>query len=135
MSLNTPSGHLARWALSVQHYNFDIVYIPGKLNVLADLLSRPPGTVMSVVLVHHLMLDEKPLTAKEFRDLQLADPFCEKIMSAFESEKENKKIAEHVFTSRGYHIIHGVLYRYPSGQNTRTSVSDSYIHGVESDKM
>ena len=81
MSLKIPSGYLARWALSVQHYNFDIVYIPGKLNVLADLLSRHPGTVTLVVLIHHLMLDEKPLTRGEFRDLQMADPFCGKIHS------------------------------------------------------
>ena len=118
MSLNIPSGRLARWALSVQNYNFDIVYIPGKLNVLADLLARPPGTVTSVVLIHHLMLDEKPLTRGEFRDLQMADPFCEKIIVAFESDKENRRIAEHVFTTRVYHIIQGVLYRYLSGQNT-----------------
>ena len=31
---------LFRWALSLQQFNFDIQYIPGKENILADYLSR-----------------------------------------------------------------------------------------------
>ena len=81
------------------------------------------------------MLDEKPLTRGEFRDLQMADPFCEKIISAFESEKENKKIAEHVFTAIGYHIIQGVLYRYLSGQNTGTMTGNSNVHGTKGNEV
>lgn len=42
MSLPTPSGKLARWVLLIQSFNLKIEYTPGKSNVIADMLSRPP---------------------------------------------------------------------------------------------
>ena len=33
----------AQWHAELQDYNFQIVHIPGKSHVLADMLSRPPG--------------------------------------------------------------------------------------------
>lgn len=39
-SLKDPTGRLARWALKLQHYTFEIKHRPGKLNVVADALSR-----------------------------------------------------------------------------------------------
>lgn len=44
MSLKSPSGRLARWALSLQEYNLKIEYTPGKSNVIADTSSRPACT-------------------------------------------------------------------------------------------
>ncbi|GFU15264.1 retrovirus-related Pol polyprotein from transposon 297 [Trichonephila clavipes] len=41
LSLKSPTGRLARWALQIQSYNLTIDYIPGKSNFIADLLSRP----------------------------------------------------------------------------------------------
>lgn len=39
-SLSNPSGRLARWAMQISSYNFDICHKPGKLNVVPDALSR-----------------------------------------------------------------------------------------------
>ena len=36
------NGRLTRWTLFLQDYNFNIKYIKGKDNVLADYLSRMP---------------------------------------------------------------------------------------------
>ncbi|GFX42983.1 retrovirus-related Pol polyprotein from transposon 297 [Trichonephila clavipes] len=41
LSLKSPTGRFARWALQIQSYNLTIDYIPGRSNFIADLLSRP----------------------------------------------------------------------------------------------
>ena len=41
-SIENPSGRIARWALELQQYKFDVKYRRGKLNVVADALSRQP---------------------------------------------------------------------------------------------
>ncbi|GFW24739.1 retrovirus-related Pol polyprotein from transposon 17.6 [Trichonephila clavipes] len=41
MKLKSPTGRLARWALQLQSFNHNMEYIPGKSNVVADMLSRP----------------------------------------------------------------------------------------------
>ena len=33
----------ARWHADLQEYDYEIQYIPGKTNIPADTLSRPPG--------------------------------------------------------------------------------------------
>ena len=40
-NMQNNNGRLMRWTLTLQSYEFTIQYIPGKENVLADLLSRP----------------------------------------------------------------------------------------------
>ncbi|KAM8702148.1 hypothetical protein ACLKA7_005592 [Drosophila subpalustris] len=41
-SIDNPTGRIARWALELQQYQFDIHYRRGKQNVVADALSRQP---------------------------------------------------------------------------------------------
>ena len=40
MNVKDPTGHLARWALHLQQYDFEIIHRPGRLNGNADALSR-----------------------------------------------------------------------------------------------
>jgi hypothetical protein len=41
MTLKSPTGRLARWALQLQPYNLSIEYTPGRANALAAMLSHP----------------------------------------------------------------------------------------------
>ncbi|KAL7723388.1 hypothetical protein ACLKA6_006036 [Drosophila palustris] len=45
-SIDNPTGRIARWALELQQYQFDIHYRRGKQNVVADALSRQPLEVI-----------------------------------------------------------------------------------------
>ncbi|XP_041565903.1 LOW QUALITY PROTEIN: uncharacterized protein LOC121467710, partial [Drosophila elegans] len=41
-SIESPTGRIARWALELQQYDFEITYRKGQLNIVADALSRQP---------------------------------------------------------------------------------------------
>ena len=42
MSCEHRNGRLARWALKMQEYDFDVIHRKGALNANADAMSRPP---------------------------------------------------------------------------------------------
>lgn len=50
-AIESPSGRIARWALELQQHTFDVKYRKGKLNVVADALSRQPQDVQLNLLV------------------------------------------------------------------------------------
>lgn len=48
-SLKNPSGRLARWAVSLQQYDFSITHRKGKCMEAPDALSRNPAVTVSIV--------------------------------------------------------------------------------------
>lgn len=48
-NLKEPTGKLARWALKLQQYSFDLYHRKGKLNVVPDALSRIPHSELSAI--------------------------------------------------------------------------------------
>lgn len=106
--LKVPSSRPALWSLILQA----IEYTPGRLNVVADKLSRPPrDDIADDITINLVFIDLPSETAGNLRKEQLEDDAFSKIINAFESEDptdlEYKRWAE-----RGYFVINGILYRY-----------------------
>ena len=86
MTLKTPTGRLARWALQLQPYNLIVQYTLGKANVIADTLSRPP-IVPSSCQVNVVEIDLPTDGAQRLRQQQLEDSELKKIIGALSSMK------------------------------------------------
>ncbi|GBM35376.1 hypothetical protein AVEN_181484-1 [Araneus ventricosus] len=71
MTLSSPTGRLARWALQIQTYNLKIDYIPGKCNVVADMLFRPECSDKQTCEIQTAVIDVPSRTAGELRTEQL----------------------------------------------------------------
>ncbi|KAJ3648427.1 hypothetical protein Zmor_020232 [Zophobas morio] len=106
MTLKTPTGRLARWALQLQPYHLTIEYTPGKANVVADMLSRPH---LPEVAIDSVEVDLPTRKANELRSEQRKDEEIRKIMD--DLVHAQAEISQQ-WTSRGYLLNQGVLYRY-----------------------
>lgn len=117
-SLKSPTGRLARWSLELQSYNIIFGYTPGKQNVIADTLSRPPCSNETHTDIRcecfSISIDFPKQGAAEIRTAQLEDTDIKNIIDSFEADDEN--VLRH--TNRGYLLLDGVLYRYCSDQDS-----------------
>jgi hypothetical protein len=112
MTLKSPTGRLARWALQLQPFNLTIRYTPGRANVLADLLSRPQCDVntKSTCPICTVHVDIPIRGAATLREEQMRDPEVKQIITGLAST--NPEVAQ-PWTSKGYLLNQGVLYHYP----------------------
>lgn len=67
MKIKEPTGRLARWALELQGYNFDVAYRAGNLNRPADALSR----AAAVYVVESLHISREELVSAQDGDFML----------------------------------------------------------------
>ncbi|KAF8785780.1 Transposon Tf2-9 polyprotein like [Argiope bruennichi] len=93
MSIKSPSGRLARWALQIQSFNLKIEYTPGKTNVLADMLSRPTNLNEDVPCgVFAISADFPVRRLRDIREEQLKDEDLKKIIDCFEKKTEEAQL-------------------------------------------
>ncbi|GFW56326.1 transposon Tf2-6 polyprotein [Trichonephila clavipes] len=110
LSIKSLSGRLARWALKIQSFNLKIDYTPVNANVAADMLSRPSYTEGAASDVCAITVDMPPRKSSDIRKGQLEDEELKKIIDCFESMDKDENFAN--YTSRGFLMNQGILYRY-----------------------
>ncbi|GFT01478.1 transposon Tf2-6 polyprotein [Trichonephila clavipes] len=100
-----------REALAVS-FNLKVQYIPGKANVVADMLSRPvTQEEESFCEENNITIADMPTrSCKDMREAQLKDDNLKKIIDSFESPLKTEECAN--WTERGFFMNQGVLYRY-----------------------
>ncbi|GBM37117.1 Retrovirus-related Pol polyprotein from transposon 17.6 [Araneus ventricosus] len=126
MKLKSPSGRLARWSLQLQSFNLNLEYIPGKSNVVADMLSRLdydqeiPSCEENTV--------RSPM---EVREEQLKDEDLRKIIHCFENDDKGVNHANSL--ERGYLMNQDVLYRY--SHHSESEEAQLVVPSHERDKI
>ncbi|GFU69236.1 retrovirus-related Pol polyprotein from transposon 297 [Trichonephila clavipes] len=90
LSIKSPSGRLARWALKIQSFNLKIDYTPAKANVVADMLSRPSYTEGAASDVCAITVDMPSRKSSDILKGQLEDEELKKIFDCFEKDTSTK---------------------------------------------
>lgn len=132
MSLKSPTGRLARWALQLQPYDITIKYITGRTNVVADALSRPSCSTENTedCGICSIIVDIPSKTAKEVRDEQMKDEIIKKIIIALEGSIEEEA---KYWSKKGYILNDGIVYRYT--QDDDSDDSQIVVPSQEQDKI
>ncbi|GFX89086.1 retrovirus-related Pol polyprotein from transposon 17.6 [Trichonephila clavipes] len=107
LNLKSPTGRPARWALEIQSFNLKVQYIPGKANVVADMLSRPvTQEEESFCEKNNITIADMPTrSCKDMREAQLKDDNLKKIIDSFESPLKTEEYAN--WTDRGFLMNQG----------------------------
>ena len=114
MSLKNPKARIARWIFGLQDFDFVIKHRPGRMNRLADLLSRDCAVHVAEEKVGEIVGTE------EMKKLQRADPSLAPIVLYLEQGilPENSRIAKSIVLGKESFALDekGILFYvgYPS---------------------
>ena len=101
MNIREPTGRLARWALLLQQYDFEIVHRSGRSNGNADALSRREyDSVLAA-------LDTSGVQTDRIKDLQRKDPALADIIEYLEFEdlpEDSKAAKKLLYTIEQYYL-------------------------------
>ncbi|KAK2701226.1 hypothetical protein QYM36_020102, partial [Artemia franciscana] len=79
LATKEPAGRTVRWVLSLQDFEFEVVYSPGSQNKVPDALSRLP-VVNAVVDFDSFPILPQAIDMEEVRKAQKVDRFCSSIV-------------------------------------------------------
>lgn len=130
LTLKSPTGRLARWALALQSFNLTIEYTPGRQNAVADALSRPYQNEPTVDVRSVTIIDLPTKTSAEIREAQVADPDLRPILESFQNPGSMECTR---WSERGYLTMNGILYRYSpeqEGEDAQLVVPKSCIPDI-----
>ena len=127
MNIREPTGRLARWAVLLQQYDFEIVHRSGKSNGNADALSRRDyDTLIAAV-------DTPGVQTAKIKDLQRKDPALADIIEYLEFDvlpSDGKAAKKLLYTIEQYHLDpDGVLCHIwiPGGRRITTPKSQLVV--------
>ena len=86
MNVKDASGRLARWALLLQQYDFNIVHRPGRIHGNADCLSRRPYDSCEI----SSLKKEEPQTPHT-QEMQRRDPELATMIDFLKNDIQKKK--------------------------------------------
>ena len=84
-NLKEPNMKLQRWKICLNEYEFDIEYIKGKENFIADGLSRIPVTEE---MINEILQNQEDANENEDNDNNDNDSICATIHSAIEDNRK-----------------------------------------------
>ena len=123
MNVKDASGRLAKWALLLQHYDFNIVHRPGRIHVNADCLSRRPYDSCEI----SSLKKEEPQTPHT-QEMQRRDPELAALIDFLENDilpTNDKYTCKILLTSENFYIGQdGLLYNIDL--NRRRNACESF---------